>query len=387
MSDPLNLTSDTSRNAEIYYPETTLGIRTQKASEIKKKPLVWLWKGWLLEGKLHILGGEKATGKTTIALDIAARISRGEPWPDGSQGQKGSVLIWSGEDDIADTLIPRLEVAGADMTKIHFVKSYRERDGDRAFDPACDFGQLGQRLAELRDCKLLIIDPIVSVVKGNANHNNDVRKALAPIISLAQERKCAVIGITHLTKNSSESSLLDRITGSLAFTAASRVVWVAKRGITHDGKDRRAIAQIASNLGGQAGGIFYDVAGTEIPELNNSYSRISWEDTFSEDIDTLFKANRTSQRRKTDEAAELIANALDKGPVKSNLINQALRESGYSKGTIDSAKKLVGVLAVKSEEPNGPWLWTKRCEDPKEFEDPKHRLLGSSMNHHNGGIS
>lgn len=81
----------------------------------------WLWSGWLAKGKVHILGGAPGTGKTTIALSLAATVSTGGSWPDGKRAPAGNVIVWSGEDDPADTLTPRLLASGADMTRIWFV--------------------------------------------------------------------------------------------------------------------------------------------------------------------------------------------------------------------------------------------------------------------------
>ena len=88
------------------------------ATDVYQESIKWLWKGWLARGKLHILAGQAGTGKTTIALSLAAIISQGGYFADDTKSPKGSVLIWSGEDGINDTLAPRLSAAGADLTKL-----------------------------------------------------------------------------------------------------------------------------------------------------------------------------------------------------------------------------------------------------------------------------
>src|SRR5208283_5916291 len=90
------------------------------ASSINPEPISWLWKGWLARGKMHIIAGQPGTGKTTIAMKMAAAVSAGGRWPDGSVAKQGNVIIWSGEDDPADTLVPRLETSGADLSRIFF---------------------------------------------------------------------------------------------------------------------------------------------------------------------------------------------------------------------------------------------------------------------------
>src|SRR6187455_3072436 len=78
------------------------------AADIKPERIRWLWDGWLARGKLHIFAGQAGTGKTTIALALAATVSTGGRFPDGTRAPVGHVLIWSGEDNAKDTLIPRL---------------------------------------------------------------------------------------------------------------------------------------------------------------------------------------------------------------------------------------------------------------------------------------
>jgi len=107
---------------------------------VTAEPISWLWDGWLARGKLHLLAGKPGTGKTTLALALAAVVSRGGTWPDGSRCvQAANVLIWSAEDDASSTIVPRLMAAGADLRRVHFIADVRGADGEpRPFDPAFD---------------------------------------------------------------------------------------------------------------------------------------------------------------------------------------------------------------------------------------------------------
>ena len=99
-------------------------VELVNAASIKPEPVSWLWDGWLARGKLHILAGRPGCGKTTLGLGLAATLTAAGRWPDGARcHQPGDVVIWSGEDDPADTLVPRLLAAGADLRRVHFVGS------------------------------------------------------------------------------------------------------------------------------------------------------------------------------------------------------------------------------------------------------------------------
>ena len=97
------------------------GVNLICGSTIKTEMIKWSWNGWLAIGKPVIMAGDAGTGKTTIAMHLGAIVSSGGRWPDGSNCPEGDVLIWSGEDDPSDTLIPRLIAAGANTSRVFFV--------------------------------------------------------------------------------------------------------------------------------------------------------------------------------------------------------------------------------------------------------------------------
>ena len=96
-----------------YLADAPPYVELIRGDDVKVEAVNWLWRGWLAAGKMHLIGGQPGTGKTTIALALVATVTSGGRWPDGTQAERGSVAIWSGEDDVADTLAPRLLAAGS----------------------------------------------------------------------------------------------------------------------------------------------------------------------------------------------------------------------------------------------------------------------------------
>jgi len=147
-------------------------------ADVKPKPITWLWPNWIAIGKVHCLAGDGGRGKSTVLCDIAARTSRGEAWPDGAQATKsGSVITLAAEDDVEDTLAPRLLAVGADMNRIFTVRSARNPDQSRrSFSLQVDLVRLEALVTERGDVRLVIIDPISSYL-GKVDSHKTLRCA------------------------------------------------------------------------------------------------------------------------------------------------------------------------------------------------------------------
>ncbi|MGY6517382.1 MAG: AAA family ATPase [Lysobacteraceae bacterium] len=327
-------------------------VRLIRADSITLKPIRWLWPGWLACGKLHVLAGAPGTGKTTIALALAAYLTTGRQWPDGSRCEPGAVLVWSGEDDPADTLAPRLAAAGADLSRVHFVGSVTGEDGPRPFDPSRDLMALHSEVRRIGCVRLLIADPVVSAVAGDSHKNGEVRRALQPLVDLAAMTGCAVLGISHFSKGTAGREPLERVTGSIAFGAVARVVLV-----TAKADDGRLLARAKSNIGPDGGGFAYDLELVEVEGIEASRVRFgaALEGTAR---DLLGDVEAADSPR--DEALEWLESVLWAGPVPVKNIQAEATASGTGWRTVQRAKSDLGVIAERvseGKEGKGYWQW------------------------------
>jgi putative DNA primase/helicase len=339
-------------------------VLLDQASQLKILPIRWLWPGWLARGKLHVLAGTPGTGKTTIAMAIAATVSAGGIFPCGSQCSSGNVLIWTGEDDPADTLTPRLLASGANLNRVYFINNTIENGQTRSFDPAYDFQSLLQSAERIGEIKLLVVDPIVSAVVGDSHKANDVRRGLQPLVELAIALNCVVLGITHFSKGSMGRDPIERVMGSQAFGALARVVIVAAKDSSNDegSPSRRFIARAKSNIGPDGGGFDYamdqiDLA--EHPGVNATV--IKWRGAINGSARDLLGAveaenNDTSDKTERDDAKAFLVSILSDGAVPVKIIKNDAQGAGYSWRTIERAKKEAGIQAKKTGVKDG-WSW------------------------------
>jgi len=326
-------------------------VSLQCATDITPEPIRWLWNGWLAKGKLHILAGMAGTGKTTIAIALASTITTGGRFPDGSKCPIGSVLIWSGEDSPADTLVPRLMAAGADLSKVYFVGETTADYELRGFDPATDMQPLMIKATSIPDLALLIIDPIVNAVAGDSHKNGEVRRALQPVVEFGEKLNCAVLGITHFSKGGQGKDPLERVTGSLAFGALARIV-LATAKINDGDKTKRIVCRAKSNIGVDTGGFEYDLQEKEVDTgIFSSYAL--WGDAVDGSAMELLaepdnRETGNDNQSALDDAKLFLQLLLADGELSQKQIKDDANGASHSWRTVERAKKELNIRSSKS---------------------------------------
>ncbi len=342
------------------------GVVLLNGADLTPQPVSWLWRNWLALGKLHILAGAPGQGKTTIAIAMAATVTSGGRWPDGSRCEAGHVLIWSGEDDPADTLLPRLIAAGADKSRVHFVSGTQTAGELRPFDPATDMAQLADLAARIGNVRLIVVDPVVSAVTGDSHKNTEVRRALQPLVDLASTMGAALVGISHFSKGGQGQDPASRVVGSIAFTAVARVVLVAAKVKNEEGQDRRILARGKSNIGPDDGGFEYAISQVEaLPGIQAS--RIEWGAAVEGSARELLTdpAEDTEEGNAQDTAAEFLRHLLGEGMSGVKYIEAEAKEAGLAWRTVRRASDTLGVLKRKGAEGRYYWSLPSLSKSPR----------------------
>lgn len=206
-------TMDTIEDDPAFERSSNLSPLTQTEG----KAVEWLWPQVVPLGKLTLLGGLPGLGKSQITIAIAATLSKGESWPAGSgRAQRGATLLLVSEDDIADTVKPRLQAAGADNRYVYAT--------DGAFDLAEDLERLKQLAREISNLRLIVFDPISRYISGRSPAKT--RAALDAYNLWAARNRIASIGIRHPPKGK-QANAQNLFSGSAEEIRIARGAWIA----------------------------------------------------------------------------------------------------------------------------------------------------------------
>lgn len=336
---------------------------TVRAAEVVPRPVEWLWDGVIPAAMLVGLFGRPGEGKSTIALDLAARLSR----------EGATVLIVSAEDDRARVLRPRLEAAGADLENV--VLWCLE---ERALDLPDGVDAL-RGVVEALGAALVILDPINALIglEVNSHRDHHIRRVFAPLARLAEESGATVLAVGHLNKGASEDPL-SRVGGSVAYTAAARQVLLAAADPADDG--RRILAVAKSNVGEIPPPIAYRLEGVEL-EAGIRTSRVVWLGEAPEvDVRALLAPPAREERTLVAEVADALRAILADGPKPARDVERELREAlgaEVSKDTLHRARAIAGVVTAKRGFREG-WTWSLAAEGSPEGSTPNPVHVESS---------
>jgi flagellin-specific chaperone FliS len=276
------------------------------ASEVKEEPVDWLWKRRIAKGCFTLLVGDPGQGKSTIIANIIAANTTGRGLPDNNEMEQGGVILMSPEDSMSMTVVPRLRAAGVNLKKVLLLNEVEDFDSDgQPYMRPVSFPEDADILAEAIEhagATLAVIDPVLSMLSGKVDAHKDhaVRQALTHVTRVADQHKCALLGVVHLNKGQNANALY-RSSSSIAFIAMARVgLFVVPDPDSDEGGG--VLVNHKNNLAPTALSLRYSFKQTD-----DEIGYITWEGESAYSDSELLNQNTPTNNKRSEQADDLVA--------------------------------------------------------------------------------
>jgi hypothetical protein len=331
-------------------------LETLDLSEVRTRPIDWLWRGYIPLRKVTILDGDPGLGKSTLLLDLACRGSIGGLAPTGEPlGDAFTTIYVTIEDDAEDTILPRILKAGGDPSRFHLL---------RKLSLPAEIERLEATASRLK-ARLIVIDPLMAYLGDGVKTNDDhlVRRALEPLADMAARLDVAVVLIRHLNKRVGDDAIY-RGGGSIGFTGLARSVLAVGR--DPDDHDRMILAPIKLNVAARPPSLAYRI----VADGPYEPARIAWDGESTRSAEDLIGRTRDelTGRSKTAALASAMRELLGAhgGSMAAADAYRALEAQGFdttSKDNLVRARAQAGVRTTKRKF-DGPWFWSIGSSTP-----------------------
>ena len=311
-------------------------LRLINMADVEATEVKWLWYPYIPYGKITIIQGDPGEGKTTLILNLAALLSKGEKLPESEEKSEPINIIYqTAEDGLSDTVKPRLIAANADDDKITVIDESK-------IELSLTDERLEQAIIETK-AKLVILDPLQAYIGANVDMHraNEIRPVMKHLSEVAQRQQCAVVLIGHLNKAIGMKSSY-RGLGSIDIPASARSVLLVGR--IKDNPTVRVMAQIKSSLAPEGEPIAFEL---------NKETGFRFIGKYDISIDDLLNGVATTS--KLEQGEKLLRDMLSDGSaIKQKQLQQQAKIRNISERTLNEAKKNVGVKSFRS---NNEWYW------------------------------
>jgi len=325
-------------------------------ADVVAEQVQWLWPLRIPFGKLTVFEGNPDVGKSTVSIDIAARVSKGLKMPDQSRPEltgPAAVILVSAEDGAADTIRPRLNAAGADVSQVHLLTDVEYIDDKGALRLRSwsmpDGLDVLKTLVVEKAARLVVIDPMNAFFSGavDSHRDQDVRTALAPLARVAEETGAAVVLIRHLTK-AGGTNAITRGVGSIGIIGAARSAVLFAKDPDDTAGRRRVMARAKGNLAPLWPSLEFELESAH----DHGCSRVRWLGVSDQSVARLLQDLMSPEERdELEEIAELLNQLVADGQGSVPIANarKALSAAGYemSSRTLRRARNKAGLETSK----------------------------------------
>ena len=337
---------------------------TRRASDVIEEKTSWIWQDRVPIGYITAVFGPRTSGKSFVAIDMAAHVTRGLSWSDEPAGAKeaGSVLMIATEDQISSMVVPRLRAAGADLAKVEFLDYPNIKAGNGGSFVLSEIDRWEKAIDRIPDLRIIIVDPFAALM-GTAidRHTNELIKILNRLASLAQERKVAIVLVNATDKVSAGKNWRHGMDVLPFLRATARTVWTVET--DHVDPDRRLFLPAQVTLTADPGGLAFRIDGA---------ARIAWEE---EPVAINPNGPAMSARALSDVARAVawLTGFLAEGARRADEVLRQATIEGLSRRALYAAKQRLGVASRKDKgDFVGGWSWEMPARGIEDVQPRMH---------------
>lgn len=312
-------------------------------SNVQSSVIEWIWYPYIPCGKITVLQGDPGEGKSTLMIHIVAILTQGGYLPDGQLIKEPETVIYQcSEDGKGDTIKPRLEQAGADCSKVAFIREDKK-------ELTLEDERIRYAIQQI-GAKMVVLDPIQAFIGHNGNMTNAVkmRETLTKLSKIASETNCAIVLVGHMTKTGSGKEIY-RGMGSIDIAATARSILMVSRDKEEPWK--RYMYPIKSSLAPEGEPIGFEL---------DKEKGFHWIGKCHVDIEQLERIEKSNGKK--DIAAEYLQIMLMTEDLPSSFIFDKMKEYGISRRTVQEAKKGIEIQSYKKGK---IWYWHMDVEESR----------------------
>ena len=318
-------------------------------TDVEMRPVEWLWQERIPKGMLTVFSGNPDVGKSLVLIDIISRFTTGRDYADApNRLAPGKVLMLIAEDAAEDIAKPRLVAAGADLSRVCYLKKFEIRQGakrvERSFALDTDLDCLRKRIGSNRDY-LIVCDTLPSYLgKADMVKEQSLRSVLLPVRELCQELGCTFIGSGHFNKRT-DVGVAHKTSGSIAMVGVPRASWLF--GVNQDVPGEYLMLLGKCNVTKQRSGLSYKIEAKNIGQQIEA-PFVAWnKDPVTGTPDSLLLPQKDSSEQQIDRAVQLVTNFLADGPRKSEELTAAAKKVRIGYRTVERARTLLDIYSYK----------------------------------------